>query len=95
MHTTTNHFDRRLLRMKQVQDMTGLSRSYLYALSASGKFPKSIPLVPGGTSRAWLESDIVQWIDQRIAERDLETCAQNTLAIQNKHPHEITNGQQQ
>ena len=55
-----------LLRMKHVQAMTGLSRSYIYGLSSSGKFPKSIPLVPGGTSRAWVESEIQDWIQHRF-----------------------------
>lgn len=58
--------DTRLLRMKHVQDLTGLSRSYIYNLASTGKFPKSIPLVPGGTSRAWVESQIQEWINQRI-----------------------------
>ncbi len=62
----------RLVRMKHVQSMTGLSRSYIYSLSATGKFPKSISLVPGGSSRAFLESEIQNWIDQRIEARDQE-----------------------
>jgi len=56
----------RLLRIKQVQEMTGLSRSYIYALGLSGKFPKSISLVPGGSSRAWLNSQVQDWIDERV-----------------------------
>jgi prophage regulatory protein len=56
----------RLIRMRQVQALTGLSRSSIYNLASTGKFPQSIPLVPGGTSRAWLESDIQDWIQQRI-----------------------------
>lgn len=56
----------RLLRMKQVQALTGLSRTYIYSLAQSQKFPRSIPLVEGGTSRAWLESDVLKWIDERV-----------------------------
>jgi prophage regulatory protein len=64
----------RLIRMKQVQSMTGLSRSCLYSLATApgNKFPKSISLVPGGSSRAFLESEIQDWIDQRIEARDQE-----------------------
>ena len=62
----------RLLRMKQVQAMTSLSRSYIYSLASSGKFPKSISLVPNGASRAWLEAEVQDWIDQRIDARDQE-----------------------
>ena len=64
--------DARLVRMKQVQAITGLSRSYIYSLASTGKFPKSMSLVPGGTSRAWLESEIQDWVCLRIAERDQE-----------------------
>ncbi|RLA38791.1 MAG: transcriptional regulator [Gammaproteobacteria bacterium] len=56
--------------MKQVQAMTSLSRSYIYSLQATQNFPKSFALVPGGTSRAWLQSEVQDWINQRIAERD-------------------------
>lgn len=59
-----------LLRIKQVQHITGLSRSYIYALASDGKFPKSIPLVPGGTSVAWIATEIEEWVNQRIKERD-------------------------
>lgn len=67
-----HQYNNQLLRMKQVLSITGLSRSYIYYLAAAGKFPKSLPLVPGGTSRAWLQSEIQEWIDQRIQERDQE-----------------------
>lgn len=66
------HFQaaKRLLRIRDVMQITGLSRSYIYALASQGLFPKSISLVPGGTSRAWLESEVMEWLDARIAERD-------------------------
>lgn len=61
---------KRLLRIREVMQITGLSRSYIYALASQGLFPRSISLVPGGTSRAWLESEVAEWLDARIAERD-------------------------
>lgn len=60
----------RILRIKQIPEITGLSRSYIYHLSAQGKFPRSVPLVPGGVSRGWLRSEVLQWLEQRVAERD-------------------------
>lgn len=63
----------RLLRVGDVIELTKLSKSYIYALAAEGRFPKSIPLVPGGTSRAWIFSEVSTWINQRIADRDQET----------------------
>ena len=58
----------RLLRLKEVQRLTGLSRSYIYELCSKGDFPKSIPLVKGGSSVAWVEGEINQWIEDRIRE---------------------------
>ena len=66
--------ERRLLRMKQVQALTSLSRSYIYHLASIGEFPKSLSVVRNGNSRAWLESEVEHWIDERIAERDQEGC---------------------
>jgi prophage regulatory protein len=62
----------RLLRIGDVIDLTKLSKSYVYALAAEGRFPRSIPLVPGGTARAWVASEVQAWIGQRIADRDQE-----------------------
>lgn len=64
----------RLIRIKQVQALTGLSRSYIYSLAhhPSAKFPRSIPLVPGGSSRAWQESAVLDWINQRVEAGKLE-----------------------
>ncbi len=61
----------KLLRIKQVQQITGLSKSYIYQLCNENKFPKSIQLVAGGSSVAWVESEILQWIDARIQARDV------------------------
>ena len=65
--------ENRLIRIGDVMGLTGLSRSYIYSLSADGRFPKSISLVPGGTSRAWVHTEVQDWLAQRIAERDMET----------------------
>jgi len=72
LKTKGDESPRRLIRIRDVMDLTGLSRSYVYALGADGRFPKSISLVPGGTSRAWIFAEVQKWLDQRIAERDEE-----------------------
>lgn len=66
-----NDQPRKLIRIKSVIEHTGLSKSYIYALVNKNLFPKSIQLVPGGTSVAWVESEIKEWIDSRIQSRDL------------------------
>jgi len=61
---------RRLLRIAEVIHYTGCSRSYIYELARTGLFPTSIQLVPGGTSVAWVEGEVLDWIESRIKERD-------------------------
>ncbi len=61
---------RKLIRIRSVVNLTGLSKSYVYDLCKKGLFPKSIQLVPGGTSVAWVEGEIREWIDSRIQERN-------------------------
>ncbi|MBM7072410.1 AlpA family transcriptional regulator [Shewanella sp. 202IG2-18] len=53
----------RLLRLPEVIDMTGFSRSTIYNLMRDGEFPANKRI--GGNSVAWLESDIVEWIKSR------------------------------
>jgi len=55
-----------LIRCKEVCKRTGLSRSYVYQLSRDGKLPKPIALVPGGSSVAWIEHEIEEFIANRI-----------------------------
>ena len=62
---------RKLIRIKSVVNLTGLSKSYIYDLCKKGLFPKSIQLVPGGTSVAWVEGEVKEWIEQRIQSRDV------------------------
>lgn len=57
-----------LLKMPEVRAKTGLSRSHLYALAQNGEFPKPIKL--SERSSAWVESEVQDWIDTRIAQRD-------------------------
>lgn len=54
-----------LLVIKKVQERTTLSRPHIYRLIQAGKFPKAIRV---GVNRvAWLESEINDWIAQRVA----------------------------
>jgi prophage regulatory protein len=76
LHQKNKDRARKLIRIRSVINVTGLSKSYIYDLSNRGLFPKSIQLVPGGTSVAWIESEILAWIDSRIQSRDSEKLAQ-------------------
>lgn len=56
-----------LLRRRDVELRVGMRKSTIYAHMADGTFP--LP-VRRGASVFWVESEIDQWIDDRIAERD-------------------------
>ena len=60
--------NQRLLKLKQVMSITGLSRSYVYELAKAGTFPQ--PLKLSERSSAWLESEVQQWINERIQQRN-------------------------
>ena len=72
MHQPNANLDQlpTLIRIKAVIRLTSISKSYIYDLSNRGLFPKSVQLVPGGSSVAWLESEIQKWIASRVQERD-------------------------
>jgi len=56
----------RLLRLDAVKEITGLSRSTIYA---DPLFPKPVKI--GERAVAWVEDEIREWIDARIAEREI------------------------
>jgi prophage regulatory protein len=56
----------RILRLKQVENRTGLKRSTIYNRISIGTFPKQISL-GGNRSIGWVESEINDWIQQRIS----------------------------
>lgn len=58
----------KVLRLKEVSNLTGLARSTIYAKMAIQQFPQNLSL--GGRATGWIESEIFAWINQRIEERD-------------------------
>jgi prophage regulatory protein len=57
-----------VLRLSQVMFKSGLSRSSIYQQISEGTFPKQFNLGPRAVG--WLESDIQDWINARIQQRD-------------------------
>ncbi len=53
----------RILRVQEVQQVVGLSRSTIWRLEGKGKFPTRVPL--GASSIGWLKSDIETWINSK------------------------------
>ncbi len=54
-----------ILRRRQVENRTGLSRSTLYLRISQGTFPRPINL-GGGRAVGWIESEIDAWLKSRI-----------------------------
>jgi prophage regulatory protein len=57
----------KFLRVRQVMQLTGLSRMTIYRLELAGDFPKSRQL--SKNSVAWLDTDIQQWAESRPVSR--------------------------
>ena len=53
-----------ILRQKQVQARTGLSRSTIYLRISEGGFPEPISL--GARAVGWIDSEVETWLAQQI-----------------------------
>jgi prophage regulatory protein len=58
----------RLIRRREVEHLTGKSRSGIYADMALGTFPLAIKI--GDKAVAWSQLEILAWAASRMAERD-------------------------
>ena len=56
----------RILRLPEVKNKTGQSRSTIYERIRQGRFPPPIQL--GGRCVGWLEHEVDDWIAERIAQ---------------------------
>jgi len=64
MQTSSEKKPLTILRRKQVQERTGLSRSTIYLRVAQGTFPKSISLGPRAVG--WVDAEIDEWLKSQI-----------------------------
>jgi prophage regulatory protein len=55
----------RLLKLPEVERITGKGRTSIYSDST---FPKPIKI--GTRASAWVESEVITWIESRIAKRE-------------------------
>ena len=53
----------RLMRRREVERITGMSRASIYRLMQQGDFPR--PVKVSSTAVRWKESDIAAWIESR------------------------------
>ncbi len=64
----TNQEKLSILRRKQVEKRTGLSRSTIYLRIQEGAFPRPIKL--GARAVGWLENEIEAWLAARMEIRN-------------------------
>lgn len=55
----------KIMRRPEVESITGLSRSSIYAKMENGTFPKSIKL--SERSVGWLEHEVQEWLENRVS----------------------------
>lgn len=56
-----------LLRLPQILERTGLSRSEIYRRIAAGTFPQPAKL---GSMSAWSSIEVAEWVKARLDERE-------------------------
>lgn len=66
--SNTNQEKLTILRRKQVEERTGLSRSTIYLRIQEEAFPKPVNL--GARAVGWLENEIEEWLKKRVERRD-------------------------
>jgi prophage regulatory protein len=65
---TNTSINPRIIRWPKVHDKVGLCRSHVHQLITKGLFPAQIKLTPNGRASGWVESEVNEWLEQRIAE---------------------------
>ena len=64
-----------ILRLPQVCERIGLSRSMIYQLEAEQRFPRRIKI--GLRAVGWIESEVQAWLTQRVqGSRDPSTASE-------------------
>jgi prophage regulatory protein len=80
---------KRILRRPEVLSKIGLATTQLYELIKKGEFPQPIRIGPRAVG--FLEAEVDEWIDERLAEREYNVAktGKNTKPIA-RRPRPIT-----
>lgn len=54
----------RILRLRHMCELTGMSRSAIYRMESGNQFPKRVKL--SSHSVGWIEGEVQQWLSSRI-----------------------------
>ncbi|MEL4428328.1 AlpA family transcriptional regulator [Shewanella mangrovisoli] len=58
----------KLIKLKEVIEITCLTKATIYRMIKEGTFPKQLSL--GDRAVAWVEKEVFNWVEERIAARD-------------------------
>jgi prophage regulatory protein len=64
-----NYRPQKVIRQADLHLYVGLRRTQVAELIKEGQFPRPIKLSDTGRGKAWLESEILEWQERRIAQR--------------------------
>lgn len=64
INVTSENFPTRILRLPEVLQLVGLSKSTVYALIKDGLFPAPVQL-SGTRAVGWVLKTVLQWIESR------------------------------
>ena len=67
-HDGCNVMAERFIRLPEVLAKTGLGKTTIYQKTGNGSFPMLVKL--GGSVSVWVESEVDEWICDRIYQRD-------------------------
>jgi predicted DNA-binding transcriptional regulator AlpA len=56
---------RRIIRLYNLPELTGLKRTRIQELIASGEFPRPFPLTESGRAKGIFEDDLIEWQKRR------------------------------
>jgi len=60
----------KFIGIKKVRELVPLGKSTIYTAAKEGKFPKPIQMTSSRKSLRWRESEIHQYIEDRLAARN-------------------------
>ncbi len=65
---TSNLGKNKLLKLREVEDLTSLKKSTIYGMIQAGSFPPPVKVT--GSRSAWPDCEVQEWISKLIASRD-------------------------
>lgn len=80
----------KFLRLSEVLDRTGLSKTTLYSLMRQYRFPQSIPI--SDRSVAWSEEDVDAWLQEKMQMRDVNRTNQASSLPKRQRPQPSYSG---